>query len=599
LTISTVTTALTNLQSAPFDADLGVGGSRAKVEAKIAADEALILRSLAPHGQTGASARLLASGRADFAKIEPAITSILGLSLRGGGPAPGRPAPGVQPQMLVPRLQARLTTDFAALAGVLAKISRADAKLANSEELRTKVATVVAILILLVLFGFFYFRSLAARSAFERVTREKVAVLHASAAEARRAAQANAIARDDAVEASNSKSMFVATVSHELRTPLNGVIGMTELLLGTELDTQQREYADVARTAAEGLLLVIGDILDYSKLDAGKIELDERPFSLRETIGEATSILMTAARTKGVVLNVAVDERVPVWLRGDAARLRQVVTNLVSNAVKFTDAGEVTVIATGVPAGELTKLRVEVKDTGIGVAADALARLFEPFTQADNSTARRYGGTGLGLTISARLIESMGGTMGAASEPGKGSSFWFELTLPATDAAEQPSLEPVDHGITCAVSGPDGAPPLILVAEDNPVNQMIASRMLETLGYATDIVADGQAALDAIEQTSYAAVLMDCQMPGLDGYAATRALRRGENGHDHLPVIAMTAHSMDGDRAKCLAAGMDDYISKPMRVSVVAQTLARQTTHSDARAPERTERVSGTGRSSP
>jgi CheY-like chemotaxis protein len=225
-------------------------------------------------------------------------------------------------------------------------------------------------------------------------------------------------------------------------------------------------------------------------------------------------------------------------------------------------------------------VRVEVTDTGIGIGAEALARLFQPFIQADSSTARRYGGTGLGLTISARLIEAMGGTIGATSEPGTGSTFWFELTLPVTEAGEQPGAF-VDHRGIGVVPGPDGVVPTILIAEDNPVNQIIAARMLEKLGYLIEIVGDGQAALDAIEQTSYAAVLMDCQMPGLDGYEATKELRRRERGSARLPVIAMTAHSMAGDREKCLAAGMDDYISKPMRVGVLAETLERAIAHHD------------------
>jgi len=313
-------------------------------------------------------------------------------------------------------------------------------------------------------------------------------------------------------------------------------------------------------------------------MEAGKVELDAGNFSLRETIGEACAMLLVVARTKGVDLTVEIDAGVPAWLHGDAARVRQVVINLVSNAIKFTDEGQVTVHVKASPLGGATRVRVEVTDTGIGIDSDTLARLFQPFTQADNSTTRKYGGTGLGLTISTQLIETMGGTIGASSEPEKGSTFWFELSLPAADDNEsKPDLRAPDLAgqIATAHQG-DPTPAAVLVAEDNPINQLLAVRMLEKLGYNADVAGDGREALAALEQTTYAAVLMDCQMPELDGYDATREIRRRERDSDrHVPIIAMTAHSMPGDREKCLAAGMDDYISKPIRASALRETLER------------------------
>jgi signal transduction histidine kinase/ActR/RegA family two-component response regulator len=539
LRISAVELSVADLEVAPNSADPATGGSPSAGLARIRRDDQAIARGLRAGVQAGVPTALLVGAQKEFAAMAPPVAHVYYIATHGGLAAGGR---------ILAAFEGPLLRHAVALIGVLHEISGDDATRAATARERAEFGSTLAMLLLLVAFAFFYFRSTAARAAVE-------------------------IARDDAVEASNAKSMFIATVSHELRTPLTGIIGMSELLLDSKLDASQHEHAHMSLTAAEGLLLVINDILDYSKIEAGKIELDPSSFSLRETVAEACAMLLLATRDKGIELAVETEASLPTWLYGDGARLRQVILNLVSNAVKFTDSGNVAVRVHATPLNGSTRVRIEVTDTGIGITQEALARLFQPFTQADSSTARRYGGTGLGLSISARLIEAMGGTIGASSEVGTGSTFWFEVTLPAANATDH--LGPPSASLDMLHAWRGDRAPLILVVEDNPVNQIIAVRVLEAIGCDSEIVSDGRDALAAIEQTNYAAVLMDCQMPGMDGYEATKQIRRRERGSEHLAIIAMTAHSMPGDGKKCLAAGMDDYLSKPIRAGLLKETIAR------------------------
>jgi signal transduction histidine kinase/CheY-like chemotaxis protein len=393
-------------------------------------------------------------------------------------------------------------------------------------------------------------------------------------------------ARDAAVEASNAKSVFVATISHELRTPLSGVIGTADLLLETHLDAEQREYAEIVRSSGEGLLLVINDILDFSKIEAGKLEIDQGSFALSEMIAESCALMLPVADRKGIRLELETPADLPGWLYGDAGRLRQIVINLLSNAVKFTDQGEVVVRVSAAALSGAVRVRVEVSDTGIGIEEQTLARLFQPFTQADNSTARKYGGTGLGLTISQHLVEMMGGTLGAHSTPGHGSTFWFEVTLLRADREDQTTNGAVKLtalGERDAEGNLTDAAPLVLIAEDNPVNQMLAARLLDRCGYRAEVVNNGCEAVEATGRRSYVAVLMDCQMPEMDGYEATRKIRRRETPPARVPIIATTAHSMSGDEEKCLAAGMDDYVSKPLRAADLIEAVERAIAASESR----------------
>jgi PAS domain S-box-containing protein len=392
-----------------------------------------------------------------------------------------------------------------------------------------------------------------------------------------------ALARDAAIEASSMKSAFLANISHEIRTPMAGVLGMADLLLDSDLNEDQTALAAELARSGELMVELINDILDISKIEAGQLTLELMDFELRETIDSVCAGSRAKLAAKGVAFELQVDDDVPRKASGDAQRVRQIVLNLLSNAVKFTNEGQITVrVSSRLGEDGKPTIRVEVADTGIGIEPVALNRMFEPFTQADPSTTRQYGGTGLGLAIARELTELMNGTIGAASKPGAGSTFWVDIPFGAPLKAES-EARPLE--ISAVSEEPSWAtPPRVLVAEDNPVNQMVAVRTLERCGCKVDVVGNGRDALAALDRQRYDAVLMDCQMPGMDGYDATTELRRRETDGRHTPVIAMTAHAMNGAAERCFAAGMDDYIAKPVRRPQLLEMLRQWIPAGDAAA---------------
>ncbi|MDR3684611.1 MAG: ATP-binding protein [Geothrix sp.] len=380
-------------------------------------------------------------------------------------------------------------------------------------------------------------------------------------------------ARDQAEAGNVAKAQFLANMSHEIRTPLNGVIGSLDLLSHQDLRPEQLKLLGTAISSSEALLTLLNEVLDFSKIEAGSLQLLNEPMRLQPLLGSVVDLFSPLAHDKGLQLSMEFDPALPVWVKGDAGRIRQVLLNLVGNAVKFTDSGHVTVRAKREPgpSDARPRLALEVEDTGIGISAEALPRLFTPFFQADQSNRRRFGGSGLGLVISKRLTEAMGAELFVESQPERGSTFHFKLPLEAlSHSLDDLPSESVAHDLPAPLRGQ------VLLVEDNPVNRTLAVAMLRRLGIEPTEAENGLAALQAMDGARFDMILMDCQMPVMDGFEATRAIRAREQGLavPRTPIIAITANALSGDAERCLQVGMDAYLAKPYTLKALRETLA-------------------------